>query len=901
MLIKTKLQAPSLRSRLLDRGELIGRLSAAKESPLVLVSGPAGSGKSSLICQWISRERLRVAWYSLDEEDNEPDLFFRYLLTTLIQADERLDGAFGPMLGNQRGLNGKDVIPQLVESFSGLSSDIHLILDDFHQIENPEILGSLARLIQYLPDRLHIVMLSRYGLPAAVDIVVIKKETLTIGASNLKFTEQETVALFEKIIPLSFTPDQIRDLHRHVEGWAAGLQLIGVSVRTKGRVADVSNILNQAHDQVANYLVNDILKLQPDKIRTFILATALLDRFNPKLCTEVTGHADAVRILSGLERMNLFLIPLDAKDNDDREWYRFHHMFSEVVRRQVAIETPDLMAVTLRKAAKWFAENNCLEDALRSAFRSDDYEFAANLMEAYISRYIEQHDPIGGIRWIAKLPRGILNQRGLLRLYQCGFLLLLMEHDDVKSIMSDLIKNEAQAFERYSGDRRAYCEDYKTFLNCFMRIFDVGESADASHLLDLRHKLSPKNPILSSEIELILVFIFISKGELVLADASLVKAFELSASYESLWRKIHFAKAKALIAKHRGRLHLAEAVSNQVLHTLNQQGQGHIPIVFLLRRHLGHIYYLQNKLEKAEGYTATALRDNEFIGVLDEIMAGYELRLLIHLAKGEKEQAAERIQRMKDISVKLGMPKVATSAEANAASLAIDQGNLDAAARWARHRSLQIDEPFSLLFAMESLTLARLYHSQGEHLKAAHILETLRKRCLQRTLHDLVLKIDILHSAILHALDQREEARSLLHEALIFSETEGYVRPFVNEAARIAPVLRRIAENLPRHLFTSHLESVLDACAVAFYRPIAPPATEFEHLTQREMEILTWIENGYQNKKIAQKAFISISTVKTHIHSILSKLDAKTRTQAVLKAKELGLFRKISPKYPPKG
>jgi LuxR family maltose regulon positive regulatory protein len=836
----------------------------------------------------MEKENLRAAWFSLDEEDNEPDLFFRYLLTAFIQTNETLMNSLAPMLTHRGVLGAGNVLPHLIEALSSLPQDILLILDDYHKIANDGIHAGMARLLKYLPAGLRLVVLSRYALPASVDAAVANKDRMALTAEDLKFTEAETVDFLKGIVPNGFSADQMRDLNRQVEGWAAGLQLIGLAIRSKGATPDRWHVLNQAHEQVANYLIHDILKAQPPKVREFVLATALLDRFTAELCAEVTGMPDAAGVLDQLERMNLFLIPLDA----GRKWYRYHHMFSEVVRRQRANREPEAICMTLRKAALWLARNNHLEDALRSAFRSKDHEFAADLMEDHIMGYLETFDLASGLRWILKLPESILNQRALLRLQQCAFLFISMEPAEVKEILSAVERDGNPDFSRYSGDKLALCHDYAVYFKCMLSILYVCNTEVLAQYQELQTRLLPRNPILVAAIEMMVVFVLIANGELSTAEDFLDKVSQLplSNSGQVLRKKIYFAKAHNLIAKHRGRLRQAEAIILQVRQLLDQQGCGDLPMAFLLHRHLGHIFYLQNRLDEARECAAIALKHCKHSGLIDEIMTGNELQLQLHLAAGEKEQALECIRQMQAFSIKIGMPQIAASADACAARFAIDQGNLGGARLWSRRRKLLPDEPFSMLFAMECLTEARLLYAQGRYQRAAHLLEALRQRCLRRNLGDLVLQIDILLAATLHAMQQHEKAASLLKEALAFSENEGYLRPFVNDAGLIAPVLRCIADEQSCALSVNFLEQVLAACHVPRVRSVVPHRYDhhgYEALTQREMEILGWMAQGLQNLEIARKGFVSLNTVKSHVRKILVKLSVKTRTQAILKARKM--------------
>lgn len=863
----------------------------AERYPLIMISGPAGSGKTSLIRQWIEAAQPKAAWYSLDEEDNDPDLFFRYLLATLAQTDERLEKSFCAMLTSQRGLRKSDVIPKIIDAVSRLSENIHLVLDDFHYVTNTKIHTTLAHFIQYIPDRLKLITVSRHRLPDPISAVAIKRELLKISALDLKFTDEETSDLF---IPFSLSPAQIHKLNRHMEGWAVGLQLIRLSVKYKKDATDLTYIMNQAQDQLTSYLIQDILHMQSQKVRDFVFATALLDRFNPQLCAVVTNMADAERILVRLVRMNLFLIPLTS----DCKWYRYHHMFSEVIRRRLTVDMPDMISEILRRTATWFAENNFLEDALRCAFRSKDYEFAADLMEDYYYQYIDHHDPMAGLRWMLKFPDKILEQRGLLRLQKCGFLLLLMEPVEVKKILYNLKEKDSPAFKRYSRLKREDCEDFRSMFCCIIQLFYSEDTLGAGQLEDLKHKYSSKNRLIGSAVEVFVMLILISKGELALSENLMLKSSIRNVGHKSLRQKFYLTNAKAVISRHRGRLCEAEALLNLELQWLHENKKTGIPSKFLLCRHLAYIFYLQNKMEKAREYAAIAFQHTEYDWLINEIKTGYELQFLLHIAAGRMDQAALRIKEIKTLSVKLNISQITAGVEVNAAQFAILQGNMDIVEQWSRQRNLKLYEPFSLLFAVECMTLARLRYACGRYSEAAQILETLRKRTLKRGLLEILHQIDILSVAVLHALNRSIEAKSILQQALAFSELEGYVRPYVNDAALITPILKKIAGKMERTSLSCHFQTVLTACKI-FSDPTDTDMPSFPRhgasrtlgvLTRRELEILKWMAKGARNREIAHLAFISLNTVKTHVSRILTKLGVETRTQAILKAKEKKLI-----------
>lgn len=890
MLINTKLKAPPLRSSLLYRQELIKRLRAAEGFPIIQILGPAGSGKTTLTSQWINAASISAAWYSLDKEDNDPDLFFRYLLTVFTYVDKGLNASFGPLLNNRHRLTSELAIPHIIESFSGKGQQILLIMDDFHHIKDENILNAFPRLIQQRPTRLKFVILSRYSLPTSMAMVIPEKDHFDITASDLKFTEEESTAFFKKVVPGRFSPDQIENLSRYFEGWAAGLQLAGLSASSKNHGDDLSYILNKTHEKVASYLIYDILQIQSEKIRNFITATTLLDRFNPELCTEVTGRNDAAEMLAHIEQLNLFLITLDSK----QKWYRYHHTFSEVVRQRTIQHNPDLIAITLRKAASWFAANNHLEDALRCAFRSEDYEFAADLMENYITLYTTQMNPSTGLRWILRLPPETLNQRMLLKLHQCNFLLMLTEFAELKEILMAIENKISTSLEEYSEKKRTLCEDFYIYLKCMLQILHTDHPADIIQYKALSEKISPQNQYFLIGLEYLFVSAFIYGGEFAQAEASLSKASKMLAAHNITTDNVYHIHAKAFMARHQGQLNQGKSIICKELQRLEQTGYKDSFLTYFLCRNLGHIFYLQNRLSEARECVALAYRYSKYVWLNEEILQGDDLQLLLHLADGEKDKAFERIQQMRIYSLKTGIAKIGACADAWAARIALEQKNLTLALLWSQRRNIKMDEPFSMLFTMECMTLASLYYFKKQYSEADCLLQVLRKRCLKRELLELVLHIDIMHCAVFYAMDQRPKAVMLMKNALAFSETDGYIRPYVNYSVLIAPILKRLTEELPDTSPGDHLKQIVAACDITLAGQSTSPKAQNagpEDLTLREIEILEWVSKGLKNKEIAQKTFISVNTVKTHVSSIIAKLNVRTRTQAIIKARKFGILK----------
>ena len=352
-LISTKLNVPPLKAKMVDRKGLLDRLSEGKDARLVVISGVAGSGKTSLVCQWILRDRLPVAWCSLDEMDNEGSLFYRYVLAAFTAKDARLPSPAGPWLQEEKAASGRDIMSRLIEHFVDIPGDLYLVLDDYHFITSRKIHDAVFHFLNHMPATIHVVITSRHSIPFSLSHFKVRNQVVEISASDMRFTGEETERFFAEIIPVKLTMDEAREVARHTEGWVGGLQLFGLTFKKKEVPANLGSVLAKVDQDATDYLVDEVINVQPARVKAFLQATAILDRFNADVAREVTGMADSADILDRIYRNNLFLIPLDT----DRKWYRYHHLFSEAVRGRARIASPALVRRVYRQSGLWFAKH----------------------------------------------------------------------------------------------------------------------------------------------------------------------------------------------------------------------------------------------------------------------------------------------------------------------------------------------------------------------------------------------------------------------------------------------------------------------------------------------------------------------------------------------------------------
>ncbi len=888
-LIATKLQVPPVKAKMLPREHLVRRLSEGKDHRLIVVTGLAGSGKTSLVSQWVGLDKLPTVWYSLDTSDNESDLFFRYLLTALADVNPGLAGPIRSLLALPGPLAGKELVPFLIEQFVHLPRDFYIVLDDYHLIRSKEVHDAVSYLLERVPSKVHVVIVSRYAVPFSLGHFRVRNQIVEISASDMRFTEEETTRFLREIMALDLSNDEVHRLADHTEGWAGGLQLFGLSLKKKGNFRDLGDILAMARQETADYLVDEVVEAQPGKIKSFLRITALLGRFNTDLCREVTGLPDAAEILDHLYRNNLFLIPLD----EEQVWYRYHHLFSEALRKGVQLSSPEVYRDIQRKAALWFAANGYLEDAFRHAFSSGDLEFAADLLEDYLLYIPDCTGYSSGLRWIAKVPYEILNRRALLRLHDCGQKVESFRLAEIEEILRDIEERRPEVFDRYEGRKKTLCLDLFTYFRTVIPYYYRDpENADVERLNEACKVISSENRQFAGYIGICIAMGQLIRGNPVMAGEALREASTAIFSSESLWARMLWFRYSAMVEGTQGHLHRSEALLKEALEMLDRRGLSESPLKSSLYLPMAWIAYYRNDLHGAQEYVVSAMAFGEQATFVRDVVDGWLLLLLIRLARGEPEEAARSVQKAREVVRGLDASDTVASLDAWIIRISMVKGDLKAAMRWADQRKLSMDEPFSNRFLHECLANVEVLHRQGFHEKAAGMLQELRGLCSDRNLMVAVFDIDLFYAGVLHALNDHEGAVAVMERAVAFADSEGFVKPMWDYGPLIAPIVLEMAGSRPEKQTSLFFQVLMESCGITREdaSPLNRPATRAGDLTSREIEILKLMAAGYKNQEIAEKAFVSLPTIKTHNRHIFDKLDVKTRTQAIKRARELKLL-----------
>jgi LuxR family maltose regulon positive regulatory protein len=884
--LPTKIEPPLLQTGMQARHRLMERFSKGRDLPLAVISGIAGSGKTTLVTQWITQDELCAAWYRLDQTDNNLEVFFRHLLASLSVADNQSAAVYDRWLGDRKGLDGAEISLRLVECLIDIQHDIHFVLDDYHMITSAEVHAFLGRFLDHMPPNSHVVLTTRYSLPFSLSRFRVRNQLVEISASDIHFTFPETMAFLAETLPSRLNPEEMASVARFTEGWIGSLQLFVQILNSNSKKESLGESLIQLSREIGDFLSRDVVDTQPPKVKEFLEATAPLERFNAEICSGITGIEGTDNLLDFVYRNNLFLVPLDAEET----WYRYHYLFSEAMRQRLQASSPNVLPLVHRNAALWFVRNGYLEDAFQNAFATEDFEFAIDLIEDYLLFIHHRFEYASGLRWLARLPDEKVMHRTVLRLHECGQRMESFQFDDIEAAIEDIENSPGHHFRKLKGFKKRLGLDLLTYFRYALRYFYRDPlHADVNRLNEGFGKISSENRVFLGYIKILIAISYLLRGSPLLAETALQEAWPLVFASGNPWARTHWFRLTAVVERMKGHLRRSETVLQEAFTFLEQRGLSKAPLSFVLYPPMAWVFYQRNDLEKAREYATGAALHGEHVKFAQDVMEGNLLLSLISIAEGKHQDSRDYLQRMLRVS------KEFDTTDGNrwfrdpwAVRLSLMEGEIDKGVLWAEERRLSLDEPFSVRFSLECIAQAELLYHRGLYHDALLVLDQLRGMCLERHVMETVLEIDLLRSGAIWAMGDRAHATSVMEEAVSFACKEGYVRLFANYSSVVSPVLKEIKGNPP---------------AIGLLRRLAPtpPASSIEvltrkpgwergkaDLTHREIELLKLMAEGLQYKEIATRTYLSLETVKTHAKNIFRKLEVNTRLQAIRRAEALG-------------
>jgi LuxR family maltose regulon positive regulatory protein len=922
-LLQTKLFTPQPRRNLVERSRLLAKLNngISPEVHLILVSAPAGFGKTTLVSEWLrelpaisSGDKYAYTWLTLDEDDNNPIRFWRYMDATLQMIDPRIGESIRPALSAPQAAPYRWLVTGIVDGILEVDARFILVLDDYHLVNDETIHAGVSYLIDHLPPSVKLLIITRADPPLQLARRRSRGELCEIRAGDLRFSFEEVAQLVNIVMSLNLSIEDITALEKHTEGWIAGLQMAAISMQD---VADPHGFVMafRGNDRyIADYLVEEVLQRQPVEFQQFLLQTSILNQLSGPLCDAITGRSDSQSVLNNLERANLFLIPLDNR----REWFRYHQLFASLLYTRL-LDSQGASAVNALKqhAGKWYAAHGFVAEAVEILLASGDYEQAAQVIEQAANDLFMANELNLLVKWSSMLPEALVASR----------LSLIM-------------------MAAWGSQAAGYPQQAEHFLTLFEKTIGMTAEEFLSQ--------APPPRILTSQQRSAMIESIVLRSRLAIDTLDLDTGFSLGERVLPYLVPGPEGEARAfnlpymyygpqllilgIIHKFRGNLSAASDLMIQAEHEAQKVNNLHI--IALALGHLGEIQTLQGELKQGRATFERALRHanvylpsssafwgmssvglgnlayewNDLVEAESQLKTGLDLgrlwhlwecllpgclgQALVHQAYGEWEQAAAVLDELVELA-SLNIHTVESAVAASRALLSFRQGDLESATQWASTFDIDTHTPYTLQWEQNALIAGRIWLENESTLVKAETLFTKLLSDAKSMGHvRTIIEIYKLQALLAKQQKQTQEAIHALLEALKLAASEGYMRLFLDEREPLRVLLESCLSSIHEPLLLAYAEHLLEAFIQGAEKRPAPvsrtiqpnQAKLIEPLSDRELEVLHLMAQGLSNPEIAKRLFLSTNTLKAHAQNIYIKLDVHNRMEAVNKARELGLL-----------
>ncbi len=912
-ILTTKLYIPPPRPKAVLRPRLIARLNEglAAGRKLTLVSAPAGFGKTTLVSEWVAGRGgvtapLPAAWLSLDAGDHDATRFLAYLAAALQTVIPDIGAGVLAALESPQPPPAEALLTALLNEIAAVRQGFILVLDDYHLVDAQPVDQALAFLIEHQPPQMRLVIATREDPQLPLARYRARDQLTELRAADLRFTPAEAAEFLNQGMGLNLSAEDVAALETRTEGWIAGLQLAALSVQ--GHAAqDTAGFISSftgSHHFVLDYLLEEVLRQQPTSVQTFLLRTSILDRLCGPLCDAViderrrtkdegqmagdapvssAGLGPSSSIIEHLDRANLFIVPLD----NERRWYRYHHLFGDLLRQRLGQDLPAGAVAELHiRASQWYEDQGLEIEAFHHAVAANDVARAERLMEGKGIPLHSRSAVNAIVAWLASLPKSVLDARPLLWVRSATMALTVGQTAGVEEKLQAAEAALAVALENGAPD--AQTRDLIGQIACARATLAVTRYQPEVVITQARRALEhllPSNLRFQFTANWALATGYHLKGDRVASGQALTEALAISRGYASTFSLILATTHLGRLQELENQLHRAAETYRRVLQMVSEQPGPNTSDAYL---GLARIHYEWNDLDAAQEYADQSLQlARLFDRVIDRYIISEVFLARLKLAQGDVAGAAailaEAEQSVHQHNFVQRMPEVAA---AQVLTL-LRQGDVAAATRIVQVHDLPVSQ-------------ARVFLAQGAAAKALALLAPLRRQMEAKGWQEEWLRALVLEALALWAQRQRDMALQLLAAALALAEPGGFIRLFVDEGEPMRTAIadfRLLIDRQPRGQ-DPKLLGYVDKLLAAFRQPAAMPQSKVENpkteipepLSPRELEILKLIAQGLPNRAIGERLFLALDTVKGHNRRIFDKLQVESRTEAIARARELGLL-----------
>ena len=907
-LIRTKLHLPFARLELVSRPRLQARIAEGLRGPLTLITAPAGFGKTTLVASFVATCRMPVAWLSLDKDDNQVERFLKYLVAALQEADHMIGSDAAQLLAAARQAPPEAVLTSLINDLDSASEEIALVLDDYQFISSQAVHEEVAFLLEHCPKTFHLVIASRSDPALPLVRLRARGQTVELRVADLSFTEPEAAQFLNEVMGLHLDTGSVAVLEERTEGWIVGLQMAALSMRDRKDVFGFIEGFSATNRYILDYLLEEVLASQPPEIQHFLLHTSILGRLTAPLCDTVVANDEGAKregddrslflsqsasILEYLERANLFLVPLD----DERVWYRYHHLFADLLRTQLQRSLGAQGVAQLHvRASEWHRQNGSILEAINHASMASDDERVERLIEQNYMEMVNRGEQSSMRFWAGKLSKELVYSRPWLCIYEAHSHAWFGELDE-----ADLLLEKAE--KRIRSEISA--PDARTMLGhlAYVKSRVTAMRGDIHRAIEIclsaREYVPASNLALQFNTRVTLGYEYFLVGDYANASQILKEAIRLGMTTGAI---IYTVAATCFMA----RLYAVQGLLNKSYDTyqiiaqwIHEANEEHRDARALVEIGIADVLCEWNDLDAALAHMKQGLAWLPFWGKADDLALAYITLARIHLAQANRSDSIDAVEKaIYQIQTSGVFSEARNAGEIAQVKLWLAQGDLQAANRWAasQEERLSSDDRFGFENELTHIARVRVLIAQNKPNEAIGLLAHLEETARSAGRTGRVIEILLLEALAMREIGDSEHAILALTKCLTLAEPEGYVRVFLDEGQPMQMLLAQWlaqAGASPLRDYAIHLLSQFDAeprIVTTAQEKAVPAGGLIEPLSKRELEVLHLMALGRTNQEIARQLIVSPGTVKAHTASIYRKLDVANRTEAVACARQVGIL-----------
>ncbi len=911
-LILTKYQVPTARPHIVRREHLVAQLTPEAGTSLVLVCAPAGYGKTTLLAEWsqsLLQNGVAVAWYALDPSDDDPIPFGAYFVASLVQALGPISelARITQFLRSSPEIDLQKILPAIINAIVSSDRDCVMILDDYHLIGAPAIHSAISFLLEHLPDKMHVAIGSRSDPPLPLARLWARGKLLEMRAADLRFSADETARFLNEVMQLDLSPEVANTLEARTEGWIAGLQLAALSLAGRPNKENFATSFIGSHRYLVEYLLEEVFNRQSEQVQSFLLSTSILERLCGPLCDAILGGiAGSEEILKQLEKANLFVVALDEQGY----WYRYHHLFRDFLQARLNKTQPERVVALQRAASEWHAAHGSLREAVQHALKTRDWDYAASLVEQHGVSMMLHSEFSTVYEWCAAFPEEVIRVHPALCLFQGNALVLGYRRQSRSRIEERMqqVEQAAAALEDKQMARLLIGQAAAT--RTALAALTPDPAADPREQFALAQRalawLSEDDPARSA-IALTVGYAHMALHDAVAGSKAMEDARQLSLVCHNYFGVVEATFHQARLAHNQGQLRRAAQICRQGqadISAILSYPDEELPAVGCLNIALGCVLLEQNQLEEAEQALLSGL---DLVGwglnpyyLMTAYLALFRLREI----QGRSEEALDYLTRLEEAWPDIAFCTRGLRVVHDLRTTPEDPDVLADAVQWSQAFSSSLGDNIPLpgmgpFGAAEAYYLALLawVHIQLVIGKPQGVMSYIARQLDLAEAHGLatrVIELSLLEARARQAIGDDQHTWAALEHALSTAQPGGYIHIF-DQGPALTQLLVKAAQ---RGMYKEYIERILAAIGIsqALYLGQEGSATRSaqapygEHLSERELQVLHLMARGATNYEIAEQLVLTVGTVKSHINHIFGKLDAHNRTEAVARARGLGLI-----------